>query len=245
LPGRLENVPQVAAPALRSRATPRATLDPLRDPAKPPTFNRVMGDLASRIVGHYEKHAVAWDADRQSSCWNDKIWHDRFIANLAEGAKVLDLGCGSGRPVAQHMAEHGLRVTGVDSSPAMISFCRERLPDEEWIIADMRQLALGRRFDGILAWDSFFHLGHDDQRRMFPVFADHASAGTVLMFNTGPQHGEGVDEYKGDPLYHASLSPSEYRALIGRFGFVVMEHAMNDAAAGGRTVWLCRRGASG
>jgi len=49
----------------------------------------------------------------------------------------------------------------------------------------MRGLALGRRFDGILAWDSFFHLNYDDQRRMFAVFADHASAGAWLMFNTG------------------------------------------------------------
>jgi trans-aconitate methyltransferase len=90
------------------------------------------------------------------------------------------------------MAELGLRVTGVDSSPTMISFCRERLSDHEWIVADMRQLALGRRFDGILAWDSFFHLSHDDQRRMFAIFADHASVGTVLMFNTGPQQGEAL-----------------------------------------------------
>ena len=200
-----------------------------------------MADLASRIVGHYEKHAVAWDADRQNSYWNDKIWHDRFIGRLGKGAKVLDLGCGSGRPVAQHMAELGLR----DSSPTMISFCRERLPDQEWIVTDMRQLALGRRFDGILAWDSFFHLSPDDQRRTFTIFADHASAGTVLMFNIGPQHGEAVGEYNGDPLYHASLSPTEYAALIGRFGFDVLQHATKDVAAGGRTVWLCRRRALG
>jgi hypothetical protein len=45
----------------------------------------------------------------------------------------------------------------------------------------MRELALRRRFDGILAWDSFFHLAHEDQRRMFAIFADHASIGTVLM----------------------------------------------------------------
>jgi trans-aconitate methyltransferase len=83
------------------------------------------------------------------------------------------------------MVKQGLRVTGVDSSPTMISFCRDRLPDREWIVADMRQLALSRRFDGILAWDSFFHLDHDDQRQMFAIFADHASVGTVLMFNTG------------------------------------------------------------
>jgi SAM-dependent methyltransferase len=202
-------------------------------------------DLANRIVGHYEKHAVAWDWDRQNGHWNDKVWHDRFIDRLRKGAKVLDLGCGSGRPVGQYMDELGLRVTGIDSSPTMISFCRERLPNHEWIIADMRQLALGRRFDGILAWDSFFHLNHDDQRRMFTIFAERASAGTVLMFNTGPQHGEGVGEYRGDPLYHASLSPTEYETLAKRFGFDVIQHAANDAATGGRTVWLCQRGEVG
>jgi 2-polyprenyl-3-methyl-5-hydroxy-6-metoxy-1,4-benzoquinol methylase len=45
---------------------------------------------------------------------NDKPWHDRFIAALPAEATVLDLGCGSGSPVAKHMAEHGLHVTGVD-----------------------------------------------------------------------------------------------------------------------------------
>jgi SAM-dependent methyltransferase len=200
-----------------------------------------MSDLADRIVGHYEKHAAAWDRDRQDSYWNDKVWHDRFIGRLGDGAKVLDLGCGPGRPVAQYMVQRGLRVTGVDSSSTMISFCRDRLPDQEWIVADMRRLALGRHFDGILAWDSFFHLNHDDQRRMFVIFADHASKGSVLMFNTGPEHGEGVGEYRGDPLYHASLSSAEYVALITRFGFHVLEHATNDAQAGGRTVWLCQR----
>jgi SAM-dependent methyltransferase len=195
---------------------------------------------AKHIIGHYERHATAWDADRQNSGWNDKVWHDLFVNSLTAGAKILDLGCGSGRPVAQHMAQRGLLVTGVDSSPTMISLCRSRLPDHEWIVADMRELSLGRRFDGILAWDSLFHLGHDDQRRMFAVFAQHASANALLMFNAGPQHGEGIGNYRGDPLYHASLAPDEYEVLINRFGFEVIEHAANDKRAGGRTAWLCR-----
>jgi hypothetical protein len=49
------------------------------------------------------------------------------------------------------------------------------------------------------------------------------------------------DEHRGDPLYHASLSAAEYEALAGRFGFDGIQNATNDAAAGGRTVWLCRR----
>jgi hypothetical protein len=61
------------------------------------------------------------------------------------------------------------------------------------------------------------------------------------MFNSGSEHGEAIGEFGGDPLYHASLASTEYVALIERFGFEVLQHATNDPAAGGRTVWLCRR----
>jgi SAM-dependent methyltransferase len=206
----------------------------------PPPISGGMTELATRIIGHYEKHAVAWDSDRRNSAWNDRVWHDRFVEGLKAGAKVLDLGCGSGRPVAQHMAERGLLVTGVDASPTMIALCRGRLPDHEWIVADMRKLSLGRRFDGILAWDSFFHLDHGDQRGMFSVFAAHASADALLMFNTGPEHGEAIGSYRGDLLYHASLAPSEYESLIHHSGFEVIEYVANDQRSGGRTGWLCR-----
>jgi predicted TPR repeat methyltransferase len=199
-----------------------------------------MTDPASRIISHYEKHATAWDADRRRFGWNDQGWHDRFIDRLAVGADVLDLGCGGGLPVAAHLSERGMRVTGIDASPTMISLCRSRLPDHEWIVADMRTLSLGRRFGGILAWDSFFHLDHDAQRGMFRVFAAHPSSGALLMFNTGTDHGEGIGSYRGDPLYHASLASSEYETLIDQSGFEVIEHAIRDPRAGGRTVWLCR-----
>jgi hypothetical protein len=74
------------------------------------------------------------------------------------------------------------------------------------------------------------------------ALAAHARSGTILMFNTGPHHGEGIGEYKGDPFYHASLSPAEYEALVARYGFHLLAHVANDAEAGGRTAWLCQCG---
>src|SRR5262245_32651402 len=199
-----------------------------------------MRDLAQLIIPHYERHALAWDADRRRSGWNDKLWYARFMAQMPRPARVLDLGCGSGWPVARHLAAGGLRVTGVDSSPTLIRLCRRRLPDHDWIVADMRTLSLSCRFEGVLAWDSYFYLDHDDQRRMFDVFAAHAKPGTILMFNARPRHGEAIGSYRGDPLYHASLQAREYRRLLAHSGFEVVDYVSNDARAGGRRVWLAR-----
>ena len=206
-----------------------------------------MDDTADRIVAHYERHAVAWDADRRAADWLDRPFIERFLSLLPPGATVLDLGCGGGSPVALHMVAQGFRVTGVDSSPTLISLCQARMPDQEWIVGDMRSLALDRKFGGILAWDSFFHLRPEDQEKMFRVFAAHAAPGAVLMFNAGPGRGEAIGSYRGDPLYHASLDAAEYEALLATSGFELIEHSINDPARndltkGGRIFWLARAG---
>jgi hypothetical protein len=40
----------------------------------------------------------------------------------------------------------------------------------------------------------------------------------LLMFNTGSEHGEAESTFtfEGERLYHASLAPEEYRALLER-----------------------------
>ena len=76
---------------------------------------------------------------------------------------------------------------------------------------------------------------------MFTVFAEHATDTAILMFNAGPSCGEVIGSYRGDPLYHASLDPAEYEDLLAASGFGVIDHAVEDPKAGGRTVWLTRR----
>jgi trans-aconitate methyltransferase len=105
-------------------------------------------------------------------------------------------------------------VTGIDSSPSLIQLCRERFPAAEWHVADMRTLDLNRRYDGLIAWHSFFHLQGDDQRAMFPIFAATAAPGAILTFTSGPLAGVAMGEWQGEPLFHDSLAPEEYRALL-------------------------------
>ncbi|WP_424812720.1 class I SAM-dependent DNA methyltransferase [Roseococcus sp. YIM B11640] len=197
---------------------------------------------AENVIGLYERHAGAWDRKRNhGGKLMERGWLDRFCGLVPPGGAVLDLGCGSGRPLASEMIARGFGVTGVDSSAAMIALCEARHPAHEWHVADMRGLDLGRRFDGILAWDSFFHLRREDQRAMFPVFARHAAAGSALMFTSGPSDGEALGSFEGEELYHSSLAPDEYRALLAAQGYEVEAHLAEDPDCGGHTVWLARQ----
>jgi hypothetical protein len=120
----------------------------------------------------------------------------------------------------------------------MIELCRARFPDSEWFVADMRQLELGRRFEGLLAWDSFFHLGTDDQRAMFRTFASNAQSGASLMFTGGAAEGEVIGVCCKEPLYHASLGPAQYEQLLATNGFVLREYVAEDPQCDGHTAWL-------
>jgi len=197
---------------------------------------------ADRIVDLYERKAHDWAADRrQQPRFFEQGWLDRFLRFVPDGGTILDIGCGFGAPIAAYMIAQGFKVTGVDSSSSMISLCQRDFPDHDWRVADMRELALGQRFGGILAWDSLFHLTYDDQRRMFPFFAAHAHPGAPLMFTSGPRYGEAIGDLYGEPLYHASLAQDEYRALLAANGFTVIDARMNDPDCGGHSIWLARR----
>jgi SAM-dependent methyltransferase len=199
-----------------------------------------MTSAAEAIIGIYQRHADAWDRDRDRSLV-ELPWLDSFAALLPAGGRVLDIGCGAGDPIARHFAAIGHRVTGIDTSPRMIALCRERLPQQDWRVADMRQLSLGVEFDGLLAWDSFFHLTQDEQRLMFPIFARHAAPGAALMFTSGPAGGEAIGSFQGEPLYHSSLDAAEYRELLADNGFAVVAHQAEDPDCGHHTIWLSQR----
>ena len=195
---------------------------------------------AEHVVDLYERHAVPWSQARAREGFYERGWLDRFCALLPPSGSVLDAGCGTGEPLARYLCGRGHTVFGVDSSPTMVAMFQVHLPNLRAWVADMRTLSLAQRFDGILAWDSFFHLSHQDQRKMFKIFQTHAAPSCALMFTSGPTYGEAIGLLEGEPLYHASLDAAEYLRLLNDADFAVVATLAEDPACGGRTVWLAQ-----
>ncbi|OCX51315.1 methyltransferase [Mucilaginibacter sp. PPCGB 2223] len=165
---------------------------------------------------------------------------DDLIARIPVGGSVLDLGCGTGKPIMEYLLSKGLQVTGVDASSEMLKIAKANFPDVELILQDMRKLDLNKKFDAIIAWHSFFHLPEDDQPLMFGIFEKHINPNGVLLFTSGPKRGEAWGINGGENLFHASLAPDEYESLLNKHHFKVLKHKEEDPDCGGATVWMAR-----
>lgn len=77
---------------------------------------------------------------------------------LREGARVLDLCCGTG-DLSVTLAARGCQVTGIDGSEEMLGYAREKVPGAEFLLADARAFDLPAIFDAALStFDSLNHI---------------------------------------------------------------------------------------
>lgn len=185
----------------------------------------------------YERQAQTFDTQRARDGRETK-WLEAFVQTLPSGGHILDLGCGTGDPIAAWLIERGYKVTGVDYSEPMLEIAKARFPDETWLHQDMRALDLPEKFDGILSWHGSFHLGTDEQRALIPKLAAMLHRGGTLMLTIGHSEGDVTGTVGGETVYHASLDPDEYRTLLETEGFSQIIYDENE---GGPYVLLAKK----
>lgn len=193
------------------------------------------------IIDIYRDTAEFWAKERAGTTFFEKKYMNQILKGLSPGDLLLDLGCGSGYPIADFFLKNNIRVTGVDAVPEMLMIASEAYPQAgaEWLEADMRSLSLNRKFNAIIAWNSFFHLTMDEQRTMFPIFRAHLVKGGRLLFTSGPEAGEAIGDMDGNALFHASLAPEEYRSLLAKNSLKELSFTPKDPECGEHTVWFC------
>ncbi len=200
-----------------------------------------MPEAAAAVIDLYQENAASW-AELRGQTLFEKPWLDRFLAlTLKGGRSILDLGCGSGQPIAGYFIDNACQITGVDGAAAMINIAQKTFPEHTWLAADMRKLPLLGQFHGLIAWHSFFHLKPEDQYPMFATFSRLCRPGAALMFTSGTTRGEAIGTLEGQPLYHGSLDSAEYDRLLRVNGFDVIDHVEEDPTSGGATIWLARK----
>ncbi|WP_327716168.1 class I SAM-dependent methyltransferase [Streptomyces sp. NBC_00490] len=104
----------------------------------------------------WDAEAASFDEEPDHGLRDPEVraaWADRLRSWLpGRACDILDLGCGTGS-LSLLAAEQGHRVTGVDSSPAMVDLARAKLAgrDAAFLVGDAATPPVGeQRFDVVL-----------------------------------------------------------------------------------------------
>lgn len=120
----------------------------------------------------------------QSSAALLPVLERTILATLQPGARVLDVCCGPAY-VARDLMARGLRVTGIDNSPALLAYARDIAPHADLILADARSFQVGTGYDAALCnYNSICHFRCEDE--LVQVFSGvhHAlRSGRRFMFD--------------------------------------------------------------
>jgi len=183
----------------------------------------------------YDRIASDWDAARTSFRPGEETLFEAFVPLLPAGAKVLDLGCGTGRPNAAYLTKAGLSVHGVDASQALLDCAKTHAPSASYELADLRRYVIPADLDGVVAWDSLFHLRREEQSDIFERLAAVLPTGAPFLFTSGGSDQGAFSDTMWEVTFDYDAHPPEHLPdELRQAGFEVLQSTLLEKPEGGR-----------
>lgn len=183
----------------------------------------------------YNSIAQQWDETRLLLPDSEQRLIDLLIEHAPKGAHILDLGCGTGRPIAEYLASRRFNVTGVDQSTEMLQLARKRLPDQEWILSSLETFEPEQEFAAVIAWDSLFHIQRSEHANILRrARACMATGGRIALTVGGSEHPAFTDTMFGHSFFYDSHPPDAAMALLIELHFRIIHSEFLNPPTTGR-----------
>lgn len=183
----------------------------------------------------YNAVAARWDAARSGFYGRERDYLATLLDGLPTGSRVLDLGCGTGRPLAEQVLAAGHQLTGVDQAEVLLAIARERLPAGTWLHGRIEDFESDQRFDALICWDALFHI---ERRWHAPLIARFARllvpGGRLMLTCGGSEHAPFTDTMFDHLFAYDSHPPQTVLELLAAQGFVPRISEFMNPPTGGR-----------
>ena len=170
---------------------------------------------------------------------------NEFISLIPKDAKILDIGCGSGRDV-QYFLDYNLNSIGIDISHEMINEAKTRVPNGDFKKMDMRNLKFKENtFDALWACASRLHISRKELPKVLQNINKIIKPNGILFIALKEGEGSKIireQKYKDLPRLFVYYNKSEIEKLINENGFSIIKSEIEKGTE--KTNWiniLCRK----
>jgi SAM-dependent methyltransferase len=176
--------------------------------------------MSADSASAYEKHARAFLSVRDRWATGAEVVR-RWANSLGPATEVLEIGCGGGLPVTRVLADAGLKLWAVDSSPTLLSEFAARFPDIPVECSDaLESTYFGRKFGAVIAIGLVFLLNADEQAAFIHRVSELIDAGGRFLFTAPLEIGKWADTTTGHEC--RSLGRERYESILAEAGFRVV-----------------------
>lgn len=131
------------------------------------------------MSNYYESNAERYAAETISADMSEQ--YQRFLPLLKKGAKILDVGSGSGRD-ACYFQKQGYQVTALEPSKNLGREIR-KVFSGELVCSDIQNYRPTERYDGIWACASLIHLQEEEVLQFFEKIDQYLNDNGIIYIS--------------------------------------------------------------
>lgn len=167
-------------------------------------------------------------AKNYSSEYRAQFNSEKYLAKLIEvlqpNSKVLDVGCGAGKPIDSYLVSKGIGVSGIDISETQIELAKSNVPEANYEVRDMSELQDGEyQVDAVVSFYAIFHTPREKHADLLKKFRSFLKPDGYLLITMGSRDWEGKkDNFCGAEMYWSSYGIEKNQELTGEAGFEII-----------------------
>ena len=201
---------------------------------------------AQRLVAEgYDRIGASYHALGERTGWAARPAYVSLLLDaLAPRARVLDLGCGSGVPLASSLAAAGHAVVAVDVSRVQLELTAANVPSASLVAADIADVSFApHSFDAVACFYSLTHVPRDRHLGVLQAVRSWLRPGgkAVLTMGAGDHPDRVARDFLGfgAPMFISHFDAETNRQLVEQAGLRVEQAEVREQVEDGRRVRFC------
>lgn len=167
---------------------------------------------------------------------------EKLNSLLKPGSLILDLGCGSGKPIDRFFINRGHKVIGIDISEEQIKLAKRNVPQAEYMVKDISKLQKEEyQADAIVSFYTIVHIPRETHQELFEKINSFLPIGGLALVTMGSSEWEGIEDFYGVKMYFSHYGTEKNREIIEKSGFEIILEEIDTSLGERHQVILARK----